>query len=127
MNSNTTNKTHAGPKRVRTQEPEEEQETQKSSLSSTPSSPTKAAKNAIEMAVCVAPYKPKTTSPPFRPPNHHCPLQTICQKVNHATNRRGHEIYPTLRQGNRFQNHPVSRCEGGRRESVLPRATDTTS
>ena len=42
-------------------------------------------------------------------------------------NGRGHKICTTLRQGNRFQNHPVSRREGGQRESVLPRATDTTS
>ena len=49
MNSNATNKTHTGPKRVRTQEPEkEEQETQKKPPSSTPSSPTKATKNALE-------------------------------------------------------------------------------
>ena len=51
MNSNATNKTPTGPKRVRTQEPEEEQETQKSPPSSTPSSPTKATKNALELAV----------------------------------------------------------------------------
>ena len=51
MNSNATNKTRTGPKRVRTQEPEEEQDTQKSPPSSTPSSPTKAAKNALELAV----------------------------------------------------------------------------
>ena len=55
MNSNATNKTHTGPKRVRTQEPEEEQETQKSPPSSTPSSPTKAAKNALELAVASLP------------------------------------------------------------------------
>ena len=42
-------------------------------------------------------------------------------------NGRGHKIYPMLRQGNRFQNHPVGQREGGRRESVLPPATDTTS
>ena len=51
MNSNATNKTPTGAKRVRTQEPEEEQETQKSPPSSTSSSPTKAAKNALELAV----------------------------------------------------------------------------
>ena len=55
MNSNATNKTHTGPKRVRTQEPEEEQETQKSPPSSTPSSPTKAAKDALELAVASLP------------------------------------------------------------------------
>ena len=55
MNSNATNKTCTGPKRVRTQEPEEEQETQKSPPSSTPSSPTKAAKNALEVAVASLP------------------------------------------------------------------------
>ena len=55
MNSNATNKTCTGPKRVRTQESEEEQETQKSPLSSTPSSPTKATKNALEMSVASLP------------------------------------------------------------------------
>ena len=55
MNSNATNKTRTGPKRVRTQEPEEEQETPKSPPSSTPSSPTKAAKNALELAVASLP------------------------------------------------------------------------
>ena len=55
MNSNATNKTRTGPKRVRTQEPEEEQETQKSPPSSTPSSPTKAAKSALELAVASLP------------------------------------------------------------------------
>ena len=55
MNSNATNKTRTGPKRVRTQEPEEEQETQKSPPSSTPSSPTKAGKNALELAVSSLP------------------------------------------------------------------------
>ena len=55
MNSNATNKTRTGPKRVRTQEPEEEQDTQKSPPSSTPSSPTKAAKYALELAVASLP------------------------------------------------------------------------
>ena len=55
MNSNATNKTRTGPKRVRTQEPEEEQDIQKSPPSSTPSSPTKAAKNALELAVASLP------------------------------------------------------------------------
>ena len=55
MNSNATNKTRTGPKRVRTQEPEEEQDIQKSTPSSTPSSPTKAAKNALELAVASLP------------------------------------------------------------------------
>ena len=55
MNSNSTNKTRTGPKRVRTQEPEEEQESQKSPPSSTPSSPTKATKNALELAVASLP------------------------------------------------------------------------
>ena len=57
MNSNATNKTRTGPKRVRTQEPEEEQDTQKSPPSSTPSSPTKAAKNALELAVASLPTR----------------------------------------------------------------------
>ena len=55
MNSNATNKTCTGPKRVRTQEPEEEQETQKSPPSSTPSPPTKAAKESLELAVASLP------------------------------------------------------------------------
>ena len=55
MNSNATNKTCTGPKRVRTQEPDEEQDNQKSPPSSTPSSPTKAAKNALELAVASLP------------------------------------------------------------------------
>ena len=55
MNSNATNKTHTGPKRVRTQEPEEEQDTQKSPPSSTPSSPTKATKDSLDMAVALLP------------------------------------------------------------------------
>ena len=55
MNSNATNKTRTGPKRVRTQEPDEEQETPKSPPSSTPSSPTKADKNAHELAVASLP------------------------------------------------------------------------
>ena len=55
MNSNATNKTRTGPKRVHTQEPEEEQDTQKSPPSSTPSSPTKATKNALELAVALLP------------------------------------------------------------------------
>ena len=55
MNSNATNKTRTGPKRVRTQEPEDEQETQKTPPSSMPSSPTKAAKDALELAVASLP------------------------------------------------------------------------
>ena len=55
MNSNATNKTCTGPKRVRTQEPEEEQETQKTPPSSMPSSPTKAAKDALELAAASLP------------------------------------------------------------------------
>ena len=55
MNSNTTNKTRTGPKRVHTQEPEEEQETPKTSPRSTPSSPMKAAKDALDMAVASLP------------------------------------------------------------------------
>ena len=55
MNSNATNKTRTGPKRVRTQEPEDEQETQKTPPCSMPSSPTKAAKDALEMAVASLP------------------------------------------------------------------------
>ena len=55
MNSNPTNKTCTGPKRVHTQEPEDEQETQKTPPCSTPSLPTKAAKDALEMAVALLP------------------------------------------------------------------------
>ena len=55
MNSNATNKTRTGPKRVRTQEPEEEQETPTTPPRSTPSSPTKAAKDALDMAVASLP------------------------------------------------------------------------
>ena len=51
MNSNATNKTRTGPKRVCTQEPEDEQETKKTPPSSTPSSPAKAAKDALKLAV----------------------------------------------------------------------------
>ena len=51
MNSNATDKTRTGPKRVRTQEPEDEQETKKTPPCSTPSSTTKAAKYTLEMAV----------------------------------------------------------------------------
>ena len=78
VNSNATNKTHTGPKRVRTQEPEDEQETQKTPPCSTPSSATTAAKDALENDSCVAPYKPTTTNPPFQPQNYYRPLQTIC-------------------------------------------------
>ena len=55
MNSNVTNKTRTGPKRVRTQEPEEEQETQKTPPSSMPSLPTKTAKDALELAAASLP------------------------------------------------------------------------
>ena len=55
MNSNATNKTRTGPKRVRTLEPEDEQETLKSPPCSTPSSPAKAAKDALELAVALLP------------------------------------------------------------------------
>ena len=55
MNSNVTNKTHTGPKRVCTQEPEDKQETLKTPPSSTPSLPTKAAKDALELAVASLP------------------------------------------------------------------------
>ena len=55
MNSNATNKTRTGPKRVCTQQPEEEQETQKTRPSSAPSLPTKAAKDALELAVVSLP------------------------------------------------------------------------
>ena len=55
MNSNTTNKTHTAPKRVRTQEPEDEQEIQKTPPCSTPNLPTKAAKDALETAVVSLP------------------------------------------------------------------------
>ena len=58
MNSNaTTNKTHTGPKQVRTQEPEEEQETPTTPPRSTPSSPMKAAKDALELAVASLPTR----------------------------------------------------------------------
>ena len=55
MNSNVTNKTRTGPKRVHTQEPEDEQETQMTPPSSTPSSPMNAAKDALELAVALLP------------------------------------------------------------------------
>ena len=55
MNSNATNKTPTGPKRVRTQEPEEEQETPTTPPRSTRSSPTKAAKDALDMTVASLP------------------------------------------------------------------------
>ena len=55
MNSNATNKTCTGPKRVCTQEPEEDQETPTTPLRSTPCSPTKAAKDALDMAVASLP------------------------------------------------------------------------
>ena len=55
MNSNATNKTHTGPKQVRTQEPEDEHETLKSPPRSTPSLPAKAAKDALELAVASLP------------------------------------------------------------------------
>ena len=55
MNSNATNWTCTGPKRVRTQEPEDKQETQKTPPSSTPSSPVKAAKDTLELAVASLP------------------------------------------------------------------------
>ena len=55
MNSNATNKTCTGPKRVRTQEPKDEQETLKSPPRSTPSSPAKAAKDALKLAVASLP------------------------------------------------------------------------
>ena len=55
MNSNAINKTHTGPRRVGTQEPEEEQETPTTPPCSTPSSPTKAAKDAPDMAVASLP------------------------------------------------------------------------
>ena len=55
MNSNVTNKTHTGPKRVDTLEPEDEQETPKSPPHPTPSSPAKAAKDALELAVVSLP------------------------------------------------------------------------
>ena len=55
MNSNATNKSRTGPKRVRTQEPEDEQETPTTPPRSTPSSPTKAAKDAPDLAVALLP------------------------------------------------------------------------
>ena len=55
MNSNTTNKTHTGPKRVHTQEPEEEQETSTTPPRSTPSSPMKAARDDLELVVASLP------------------------------------------------------------------------
>ena len=76
---------------------------------------------------CVAPYKPTTPNPLFWQQDYYCPLQTICQKVNHATNGTGYKLCSTLRQGNRFQDHSVGWRKGGQRESVLPQATDTTT
>ena len=55
MNSNATNKTRTGPKRVRTQEPEEEQETPTTPPHSTPSLLTTAAKDSLDMAVASLP------------------------------------------------------------------------
>ena len=55
MNSNATNKTHTGLKRVRTLEPEDEHKTPKSPPRSTPSLPAKAAKDALELAVASLP------------------------------------------------------------------------
>ena len=55
MNSNATNKTRTGPKRVRTQKPEEEQETPTTPPHSTPCSRMKAAKDALDMAVASLP------------------------------------------------------------------------
>ena len=55
MNSNVTNKTHTGPKRVRRQDPEAEQESPTTPPRSAPSSPTKAAKDALDMAVASLP------------------------------------------------------------------------
>ena len=55
MNSNVTNKTRTGPKRVRKQEPEAEPETPTTPPRSTPSSPTKATKDALELAVASLP------------------------------------------------------------------------
>ena len=55
MNSNATNKTCTGPKRVHTQEPEEEQETQTAPPRSTPSLPMKATKDALDLTVASLP------------------------------------------------------------------------
>ena len=55
MNSNMTNKTHTGPIRGRTQEPEDEQETPMSPPRSPPSSDTNAANDALELAVASLP------------------------------------------------------------------------
>ena len=65
MNSNVTNKTRTGPKRVRTLEPEDEQETPKSPPHSTPSSPAKAEKDALELAVALLPTSLQPPYPPF--------------------------------------------------------------
>ena len=63
MNSNATNKTRTGHKRVRTQEPEEEQETPTTPPHSTPSAPTKAAKDALELAVASLPTSLQAYNP----------------------------------------------------------------
>ena len=55
MNSNATNKTPTGPKRVRTQEPEDEQETQKDPTMFYAKFANEAAKDALELAVASLP------------------------------------------------------------------------
>ena len=111
MNSNTTNKTRTGPKRVRTQEPEEEQATPKTPFHTKFANESR--KRCSRTVSCVAPYKPTTPNPPFQQQDYYCPLQTIRKKVDHATNGTGYKLCTTLRQGNRFQNHSVDWCEGG--------------
>ena len=88
MNSNATNKTRTGPKRVRTQEPEEEHYTPEVTTKFHSKFANESRQKYSRTGSCVAPYKPTTTNPPFRQPNHYRLLQTICQKVNHATNGR---------------------------------------
>ena len=127
MNPNATNKTHTGPKRVRTQQPEDKQETQKTPPSSTPSSPTKAAKDALELAVASLPtsLQPLILHFGHKIITAHCKRyekKSIMQRMEQDT-----KLCTMLRQGNRFQDHSVGWCKGGQRENVLPRATDTTS
>ena len=52
---------------------------------------------------CVAPYNPTTTNPPFRPQNYYRPLQTICQKVNHATNGTDSSYVPRSAKATDFK------------------------
>ena len=127
MNSNATNKTRTGHKRVRTQEPGEEQETQKSPPSSTPSSPTKAAKNALKLAVASLSIRLQPLVLHF---GHQIITARCKQYAEKSIMQRMEEdtkYIPRSIKAAGFQNHPVGQREGGQRESILPRATDTTS